>query len=231
MSFARPRTTMRLLVVGKTGTGKSTRVKEALKAWQAQGVRVVAVDVCDEYSKQGQPRNGLTSEGTLTTRVTALELSRNPELIKAPRLSLAVVPQNINDPRSMARTALYVMNLLSGQGKPTVVVFDEIGRWTNSSAGPECHAAGVRLSAFATGDRKNGLAGVFVSQCASQIPTDVRRQCDEMWIYLQDYQADVDALSERIGQERAAGLSRLPQWQFEHWRDATHHTRPELRSI
>ena len=234
--FERPRTTMRLLVVGKTGTGKSTRVKEALRAWQALGVRIVAVDVCDEYSKHGRPRHGLTSEGTLQNRVTAIELARNTDLIKDARLSLAVVPGNgseaaLDDPRAMARTALFVMNLVAGARRPTVIVFDEIGRWTNSSAGPECHAAGVRLASFASADRKNGLAGVFVSQCASQIPSDVRRQCDEMWIFLQDYQADLDALSERIGKERAAAVSRLPQFEFEVWRDATHNTRPQLRAI
>lgn len=234
MSFEAPRPSTRLVVVGKTGTGKSFRVKEALRAWLARGVRVVAVDVCDEYSRHGKPRNGLTSEGPLRKRVTADELAANGKtLMRDARLSLAVVPNDTRSPRSMARTFLMVDAMVRAAGLPCVIVADEVGMWTNSSADRLCHQARVALEALATAGRKDGYALVTVSQSASHIPSNVRRQSDQWWAFLQDDPTDIEAMAERLGKEKAAEVSRLGRFEFVDWRDATHHAAPTkgLRAV
>lgn len=234
--FKAPRPSTRLVVVGKTGTGKSYRVKEAIRAWLARGVRVVAIDVCDEYSRHGKPRNGLTSDGPLRQRVTLAELLSKPKLVEDARLSLAVVPNDLRSPRAMARTFLAVDALLRAADRPTVIVVDEVGRWTNSGADKECHRARIALEAVATVGRKDGFALVTVSQSASHIPINVRKQSDEWWAFLQDDPADLEAMAERLGKEKAEEVSRLGQFQCVVWTDSTHaaptqHTPKALRAV
>ena len=230
--FGRPRASMRLVVVGKTGTGKSSRVKAAIRAWQTEGVRVIAIDPCDEYSRDGRARHGMVAEGPLRKRVTAEELTKQPRLVNDPRLSLAVVPDDPNNPRSIALAFLLVKKLVLIAQRPVVLVADEVGWWTQSSAGGACHQARLELGSLAATGRKEGVALVTVSQCAAHIPPDVRKQSDEWWAFLQDDPLDVEALSERLGKEHAEAVSRLPQYAFHHWRDATHQpTKAPLRAV
>ena len=228
-----PTPATRLLVTGKTGCGKSSRVKEALRGWLAKGVRVVAVDVCDEYSREGVAKHDLVQLGPLRRRVTAAELARNPRIINDARLSLAVVPQD-NRPASWARAFLLVERLVRASGKAVVVV-DEVGTWTNAANGTDCHRARAALEALATNGRKDGLALVVVGQRAAQIPPNIRSQATEWWAYVQDEALDVEALCERFGREQAEAVSRLPRFEFIRWRDSTHqptqHKPPALRAI
>lgn len=230
MSFTPPTPATRLLVTGKTGTGKSYRVKEAIRAWLGAGVRVVAVDVCDEYSRHGVAKHGLVSIGPLRKRVTAAELAASPSLINDPRLALSVVPMG-RQARDWAAAFLLVDRLCRGSDKKVVMVLDEVGTWTNSSAHPQCHRARAALEALATNGRKDGIALVVAAQRAAQIPPNVRSQAREWWAFSQDEAADVDALAERFGREKAEGVSRLPEFECIEWRDATHTKKPALRAL
>lgn len=228
MKHTAPSASTRMVIVGKTGTGKSFWVKDYLRAALDRGVRVCAIDVCDEYSRSGVPRNGLTSDGPLRQRVTFSQLLAAPQILKDARLSLAVVPDDIRSPRAMAATFLAVVAMLRSVRKPTLLVADEVGRWTDSSADPrkpsKCHMAKIELEAVATVDRKNGLALICVSQSASHIPIDVRRQSDEWVCFLQDSREDVEAMEKRLGTELAAEVSRLGRFKAVIWRDSTHNT-------
>lgn len=227
MSFDAPTPATRLLVTGKTGSGKSSRVKDAVRHWLSLGVRVVAVDVCDEYSRHGRAKHGLVQLGALRQRVTAAELAKRPSLLTAPRLALSVVPADTS-PRAWARAFLLVERLVRHAG-PAVVVIDEVGTWTNPGNGPECHAARSALEGLATNGRKDGLALVCVAQRAAQVPPNVRSQATEWWAYLQDEPADLDALRARIGAESAEAVSRLPQFECVTWRDAA--AQPHRRGL
>lgn len=233
MTFATPTPATRLLVTGKTGSGKSSAIKEAMRSWLSAGVRVVAVDVCDEYSRHGRAKHGLVQMGPLRHRVTAAELAAKPHLVNDARLSLAVVPMD-RSPRAWASAFLLVERLMRDAGKAVVVV-DEVGTWTNAANGPVCHRARAALEALSTNGRKDGLALVVVAQRAAQIAPNIRSQASEWRSYLQDEAADVDALAERFGRERAEEVSRLPLYGFVEWRDATHTTntkrKPALKAV
>jgi len=213
LPLPQPRT--RLLVCGKTGSGKSSQVKEALRHWQARGVRALVLDPCDEYSKHGR-ETGLVRLGPCRARVTAAELARRPELVTAARLSLAVVPDG-PDARAWARAALLVMRVARHAGR-CLVTLDEVGTWTDSSLHPACHQAKAELVALATNGRHTGLALVLVAQRAAQVPASARAQATDVWAFLQDAPADVAALAERIGTQ-AEGVTRLPLGECIEWRD------------
>lgn len=229
MSFDAPTPSTRLLVTGKTGSGKSSRVKDAARSWLSRGVRVIALDVCDEYSRHGRAKHGLVQLGPLRRRMTAAELAADPSAVNDSRLSLAVVPSDPS-PRAWARAFLLLERLMRHAGKAVVLV-DEVGTWTSPANGPECHRARAALESLSTNGRKDGLALVVVAQRAAQISPNVRSQATEWWSYLQDEAADVEALAERFGRETAEGVSRLPLYECITWRDSTHHKAPALRAV
>lgn len=209
-----PRT--RLLVVGKTGAGKSSEVKEALRQWLTAGVRIVALDVCDEYSRDGR-ETGLVRLGPLRKRVRASELAAHPAQLLDSRLSLAVVPDE-KTAHAAARAFLLLAALLRHAPSRTLFVADEVGFWTDGTLGPAPTQAQRNLVALATNGRHDGIALVMVAQRASQVPKSARAQCTEIWAFRQDDPEDVAALAERIG-KRAEDSARLQVGESVEWRD------------
>jgi hypothetical protein len=225
-----PQPRSRIVVVGKTGTGKSTAVKDALRGWQSRGVKAVALDPCDEYSRHGRP-SGLIQLGPLRHRCTAAELAKKPSRLLDPRLSLAVVP-DARTPHAQARAFLLVERLARAAGS-MLLVLDEVGVWTDSTFGPATTQAGRVLAALAQNGRHDGLALVLIAQRASSIPKSARAQATDIWAFRQDEPSDVAALAERIGDEQAGQVSRLPVGQSIEWRDTTttNTTTPALKVV
>lgn len=190
---ALPQPATRLLVVGMSGTGKSTRVKELLRSWVQKGVRVVALDPGDEYSRHGVP-TGLVRLGPLKHRMTATELAANPRAMLAPRLSLSVVPGP--SIREWARAFELVAGLARHAGR-LVIVADEAGTWCHAGTHPACSRAAAELAALATTGRHQGIALVVVSQRAATVPATVRSQCTDAILFRQEEVADLDALAAR----------------------------------
>lgn len=206
-----------MLVVGKPGQGKSTYVKRFLADWQRRGLRIIALDVCDEYSVEGN-KAALVQLGGLRKRVTVAELAKAPHLVFERRLSLAVVSGE--EPRDAARGFLLIAQLVRAAGKPVLVVADEVGLWTDRAADPACHRAEAMLKAMSIGGRKHGVPMVLVAQRAVQVDKTVRSTCTEIHAFYQDEQDDLDALAHRA-KSPAFGVevSQLKEFHCAVWRD------------
>lgn len=212
MSDKRPQAHERFLFVGKTHSGKSHALKARLSRWQQLGARVIAVDVCDEYSR--------ARGGPLAQRVSSVELAEAPSKVLEPRLSLAVVPAD-DSPRGWARTLLLVAKLARAAGKPVVMVVEEVGSVVNSSSDPQCHRARMELISLAVNGRHRGISLALATQRAAQVPTDVRAQLSEIVIFAQDLPEDLAALAERVGKETAEKAAALALGQSVIWRGNT----------
>lgn len=193
MTAGIPQPSSRLLVVGQSGSGKSTRVKELIRSWLNKGVRVVALDPGDEYSRHGV-QTGLVRLGPLKHRLTAAELAANPRALLAPRLSLSVVPGPTV--REWARAFELLAGLVRHAGR-LVVVADEVGTWCHAATHPACSRAAAELSALATTGRHQGIALVVISQRAATVPATVRSQCTDAILFRQEELADLEALAAR----------------------------------
>lgn len=222
-----PRT--RWLVVGKTGSGKSTYVKEQLRGWLARGVRVVALDPCDEYSQQGR-ETGLVRLGPLKKRVTAAQLAADPSLLLERRLSLAVVPGG--GPPTWARAFVMLARMARHAGR-VLLVADEVGTWTDRGLHADCHRAGAELVSLSTNGRHAGIALALIAQRASQIPAGARAQATSWSVFRQDEPADLEALADRLGRDAAEQVRHLPLGEHHEWRDDTpqRKTPPALRAV
>lgn len=198
----------RVLILGKTGSGKSNTAKELLKRELDGGARIVAFDPHDEYSRRGR----LTSHvrlGPLRDRCTAEALLRDPALLDVDALSLAVVPSL--DPQRCAQDFEAVAGLVQETGDLLLVV-EEVGHFEQWAA--------PKLQEVACQFRHYGVAVVFVAQCAVMVPKKARRQMSQLYSGRQDDPDDLDAIA-RITKDPdfAARVSRLPRGELLHWRD------------
>lgn len=194
-------------MVGKTGSGKSTWTKRLAAELYRKRWRVLVFDPCDEYSR-GAPVNPNVAPGPLPHRMTVPELLARPEVLDAKRLGLAVVSQE--EPRKVARDFASVASLVRSTGGLAFII-EEVGYFAE-------HAA-ESLKAVATLYRKWGVAAVFVSQRATQIPLTARSQASAVVAFRQDEPADLEALAQKCGEPFADEVARLPVGECRIWRD------------
>lgn len=200
----------RLVVVGKTGTGKSNWTKGLCKELMGSH-RLVVFDVCDEYSQLGQ-KTAHVRLGPLPQRCTVKELENDPrKWLDREDLALAVV--STGDPKDVATDFVTVAEFLHSTGDALFVV-EEVGYFAE-----HCQE---RLKAVATMYRHVGVTAVFVAQRATQIPLTARSQASCLVAFRQDESADLKALAERIDQDFADRVSRLPVGEHALWRDDLH---------
>lgn len=214
----------RVLVVGKTGKGKSTWVKNLVRAELARGSRVLAFDPLDEHSREGLDMQGVDL-GALRERCTVDELIADPRLLDAPKLSLAVVPDDV--PEKAAEDFGRVSELVKLTGKmhrgrlPLVWVVEEVGAF-----GEYCRAP---LNEVATQFRHYGVAVVLCAQRLTQISKTARVQASQIVSFAQDDDDDIQALSSRFGGTLAESARQLDRGEFLHWREGRTPTRSNTR--
>lgn len=199
----------RLIVVGMTGTGKSTWLKKHLEREIAAGRRVLFGDYHDEYSQAGKASEHVVL-GPLAMRATMDELLDNLELLDDPALSLAVVMDNA--PRAAAEEAAILVDIAQDTGD-LLLGFDEVGMW-GSYAIDTLHVA-------ATQSRHWGVPLVLASQAMVDIHPKARRQATHLVSLRQRNPADLDAIAEITGsKEFAEQVARLELGESKHWRDS-----------
>lgn len=197
----------RLMIVGKTGTGKSTLAKELCGLWMKRH-RVVCFDVCDEYSQKGR-RSREVRLGPLRERVTLEQLHKKLELLDDPNLALSVVPSD--DEEECARDFEDLAELVKHTGD-LVFIVEEVGFFGELAA--------ARINQVATMFRHYGVAVVFVAQCAVQVPKKARRQLSALVSFRQDDPDDLSALESLAGETFAERVSRLAAGEHADWRDS-----------
>ena len=178
----------RVLVTGRTGSGKTTWAKQLIAAQLAAGRRIVCLDVKDTWSVKGQLVDGV-APGPLPYRWTAKQLALAPEVLKDPALALAIVPEVQRNAKSAARTFELIASVFEADPTPLLFVLEEVQLWADL-----CR---TRLEEVATMDRDLGMAMVLVTQRAVGIPIDARSQLSEIVAFLQTEPADYDSLRDR----------------------------------
>lgn len=201
----------RVLVVGKTGSGKSTRLKAMLAAHLAAGRRVVVFDPHDEYSRDARPSEHVT-RGPMTLRRTMDELEASPDVLLSPHLSLAVVaplwpPEDAAD--AFESLCDYLM-----EARDLVFACDEFGTYGE-------HVVPIARH-MATQGRHQGIALAWASQRMTDFHPKVRSQASRLACGLQTHPEDLAALEKLTGRpDFAEHVSRLPLGEILTWRDTT----------
>lgn len=177
----------RVLILGVSGTGKTTWAKRLLAGVDGgpAAARVVIFDPQGDY-------------GEIAVPVTLEELRSAPELLKGPRVALAVQPEGDTE-EELAAEVEQLVPLVRAAGR-CILVLDEVGDYGD--------AARKTLSKLARNGRHDQVASVFVTQAAVEIPKAVRRQATRVYSFLQTDPQDLRAL-ERFGE---GFISRVQAW-------------------
>lgn len=200
-----------VVVVGKRGAGKSTFVKALMAEIRDHGGAVLGFDLHDEFSEDCELLDGM-EPGPLRDRCTTEQLILNPVWLTDPDLSLAVVPNKDTRARDLLDIAPLILDAQRMErGKRLLHFFvSEVG-----AIKVEAEAALVEIS---TEWRKFGVAPIYDSQRFVHIPMSSREQSSDIVSFLQDSEADVDALRFRF-KDRADRIPTLGRGEYEHWRD------------
>jgi len=200
-------------VVGKTGMGKSSLMKELCRREMKAGCRIAAFDPHDEYSVHGLKTDEVEL-GPLTHRVSVDEFenmaARGDELLEDARFAIAVVPEG-ESAEEVAEEFKRFAKVVKNLGNLTCIV-DELGDFQEC-----CQFA---LNKVVTGYRKFGIPVVYAAQRMVQIPLTSRTQLSDIVSFLQDDDQDLAALVRRTRIETFdAEVLNLTVGQFKHWHD------------
>lgn len=172
----------RVAVVGLSGSGKSYFARRLV----SPASRLVIWDVCGEYADAAEP-------------VTLAELLEAPELLLGDRVALAVRP-GTEDEEELAEETAALVSLVRRAGR-CLLVLEEVGDYGK--------AAERTLSKLARNGRHAGVACVFVTQAAVEIPKSARRQLTRVFSFIQTDPEDLEALRKRCGD---AFVERVTAW-------------------
>ena len=201
----------RVLVLGKTGSGKSNTAKDLVEK-NTPFWRVVVVDPHDEYSKKGVKRSE-TKLGTLRQRCTVDELGADPaRWLDGDDVELSVVLTG-ETAELRAAEAERVLELVGDTGN-ILLVLDEVGDYGEYIV--------KAINEAATQWRKRRIPMILVAQCATQVHKVTRRQASQIISGLQDDPEDIKAIHNRTYRQMpdfAERVAQLPRGQLLHWRD------------
>lgn len=182
------------VIVGKRGSGKSTRAKALIAEQLKAGARVLAFDPNDEYSRHGLVKEHVDL-GPLRDRCTVEELldnvGRGGTWLERSNLSLAVVPES-KDPDALAVDLADVHERVAAVGD-MVCVLDEVGLYRDTAA--------TTLKVWGTQSRHYGKRGSPVIACAQRmalIEKNMRDQCSVVITGVQTDPEDLDAIEKMV---------------------------------
>jgi hypothetical protein len=179
-----------VVIVGKRGSGKSTRAKALVAEQLRGGARVLDFDPNDEGSRHGKKKKHVDL-GPLRDRCTVDELLSHPSWLDRPDLSLSVVPAS-KEPDALAED-LHAVHELVEQTGDMVCVLEEMGLYRDSAA----HV----LRVWGTQSRHYGESGsplIAVAQRMALIEKSMRDQCSMVITGNQTDPEDLDAIEKMV---------------------------------
>ena len=145
--------------------------------------------------------------------IAADDLIADPKILNKSEFRYAIIP----DEDFLAEQLEDVVSIARAAGN-LVLVMDEVGDYKRNAT--------LTMEKLARNGRHNGIVPVYVSQVAMDIPRTVRRIATRVYSFRQEDIDDIEALSERYGEDyanrvRNLGLHRHALWTLKGFGDTS----------
>ncbi len=184
-------------IFGRKGSGKSTRLREIVRAYP----RGIVIDPMSEH----------TGLGSLVTTLDDFKTYWR-KMYDRDRWKMVLQPMNLKESSDPLAALRPYMTTIIAAGQDCLVCVDEVDFFAN------VRQIDPAISHLVNYGRHQGVSLLFAARRPAAVPRELTAQCDELIIFRTVEPRDIAYFVEFIG-DAAEELSELPDFQALVWQD------------
>lgn len=200
-----PQESKRYLLIGGTGTGKSTLANVMLLNWKKKKNHILVILdskprwrgelTINHLPAKGMYR-GMTHGETFPDSMVVSDSKEFDIAWKQYRSKYTIIVQNDLDMDLHAWVANYIYTAAKREKKPILIYLDETMDHFQPSTQPRSKAFGYAFTRICRSGRELGIAAIFASQRTKSIPVSIVEEMSELFLFRLDFEEDLKRLKE-----------------------------------
>lgn len=206
MELITPQPSKRYLLIGGTGTGKSTLANVMLLNWKTKNPKSILIILDSKPRWRGELNinhlsaksmyRGMTHGETFPDSMVVSDAKEFDIAWKQYRKRYTIIVQNDLDMDLHGYVANYVYTASKREKTPILVYVDETMDHFQPSTQPRSKTFGYAFTRICRSGRELGIAAIFASQRTKSIPVSIVEEMSELFLFRLDFEEDLKRLKE-----------------------------------